>query len=314
MKRMILLSLIIFFFSVGFSQTTENSSGVIEFNMSKKGTEPKNSSHDNLIPSDVDIDIPVTGMLSPSTYALIFGNEDYSSFQRGLSSEVNVNYAIHDAEIFKTYCIKTLGIPEKQIKLIINATSGQMNEGITWLNNLARISEGNVELILYYAGHGLPEEATRDPYLIPVDISGINVTLGIKLSDLYRKLTEFPAKKITVFLDACFTGGARNQGLLTTRGVKIKPNENVITGNMVVFTSSSGNESSGYFAEKQHGYFTYFLLKKLQETKGKVTYFELADYIHRNVQKETSLTTKTQTPQILSSPGLANTWGNWELR
>jgi hypothetical protein len=314
MKRIILLSVIILSSSSSFSQTTETSSGVIEFNMSKKGTEQKNSTHENLIPSDVDIDIPVTDVVRTNTYALIFGNEDYSSFQSGLSSEANVNYAIHDAEIFREYCIKTLGIPEKQIKFYKNATSGQMIQGISWINNLASIDEGNAELIFYYAGHGLPDEVTKDPYLIPVDISGINVSLGIKLSDAYRKLTEYPAKRIIVFLDACFTGGARNQGLISARGVKIKPNEDNISGNMVVFTSSSGNESSGSFVEKQHGYFTYFLLKKLKESKGKITYSELADYIQKSVLKETGLTSKTQTPQVLISPEITKIWSSWEIR
>ena len=54
------------------------------------------------------------------------------------------------------------------------------------------------------------------------------------------------------------------------KGVKIKPKEETIAGNMVVFASSSGNESSGIYREQQHGYFTYFLLKKLQETKGEL--------------------------------------------
>jgi hypothetical protein len=80
--------------------------------------------------SDVDIDIPVTNQIKSNTYALIIGNEDYSSFQTGLTSEVNVDFAINDARIFKEYCYSTLGIPEKQIKFLANATAGQMNQGI----------------------------------------------------------------------------------------------------------------------------------------------------------------------------------------
>ena len=71
-----------------------------------------------------------------------------------------------------------------------------------------------------------------------------------------------------MFLDACFSGGGRDQGLLAARGVKIKPKEESFLGNMVVFASSSGEEKSLPYEEKQHGLFTYFLLKKLKETKG----------------------------------------------
>lgn len=264
--------------------------------------------------SDVDIEIPTNTTIKTNTYALIIGNEDYNSFQTGLNTEVNVDYAMNDAKIFKEYCIKTLGIPEKQIKLLINATSGQMNQGIAWLNNLAKVDNGNAELIFYYSGHGLPDEQTKESYLIPVDISGSNVTQAIKLTDVYTKLNEHTAKKVTVFLDACFSGGARNQGLITMKGVKIKPKENIVTGNMVVISSSTGEESSGVYREKQHGFMTYFLLKKLQESKGNISYKELADFIIESVKKETALSGKNQTPQLNYSSNVENSWTNWKIK
>jgi hypothetical protein len=263
---------------------------------------------------DIDIDIPVTNQIKSNAYALIIGNEDYSSFQTGLTSEVNVDFAINDARVFKEYCYSALGIPEKQIKFLANATSGQMNQGIAWLINLAKVDEGKAELVFYYSGHGLPEEQTKEPYLIPVDISGNNVSLAIRLSDLYNKLNEYPVKKVSVFLDACFSGGGRNQGLVAMKGVKVRPKENMITGNMIVLSSSTGEESSGVYREKQHGYMTYFLLKKLQETKGNIIYRELADYIIETVKKETALNGKIQTPQCSYSPAVENVWTNLKLK
>jgi hypothetical protein len=265
-------------------------------------------------PSDVDVDIPVYGSVKTNTYALIIGNEDYSSFQTGLSTEVNVDYAVNDARVFKDYCKKTMGIPEKQIKLLTNATYGQMNQGIAWLSNLAGIDEGNAELIFYYSGHGLPDEETKEPYLIPVDISGSNVTQGIKLADVYTKLNEYPSQRITAFLDACFSGGSRNQGLVAMKGVKVKPKENLIMGNMVVLSSSTGTESSGVYREKQHGYMTYFMLKALQESEGNITYKELADRVIDNVKKETALNGKIQTPQLNYSQGVEDVWPDWKIR
>lgn len=264
--------------------------------------------------SDVDIDIPISKEIKPNTYALIIGNEDYSSFQTDLSSEVNVDYAINDAKVFKDYCIKTLGIPEKQVKLLTNATTGQMTQGIAWLNSLAKVDNGKAELIFYYSGHGLPDEETKEPYLIPVDISGNNVSLAIKLADVYHKLNENPSQKVTIFLDACFSGGSRNQGLIAMKGVKVRPKETILNGNMLVFASSTGVESSGVYREKQHGYMTYYLLKKIQETKGNITYKELSDFVIETVSKESTLNGKTQTPQFMVSPSIENTWGNWKLK
>ncbi len=266
------------------------------------------------VKSDVDNNIPVNDITKNNTYALIIGNEDYSSFQTDLSSEVNVDFAINDAMIFKEYCIKTLGIPDKQIKFLTNATLGQMNQGIAWLKNLAKIDNGKAELIFYYSGHGLPDEQTKESYLMPVDISGGNISLAIKLSDVYNKLNVYPAKRVVVFLDACFSGGARNQGLIAMKGVKVKPKENQITGNMIVLSSSTGDESSGVYREKQHGYMTYYLLKKLQKTKGDITYKELADFVIESVTKETALKGKTQTPQCSYSLRVKDVWLNWKLK
>ena len=59
--------------------------------------------------SDIDINIPVNSK-NKFRYALIIGNEDYSSFQSNLNSEQNVPFAINDARIFKQYALKTLGV------------------------------------------------------------------------------------------------------------------------------------------------------------------------------------------------------------
>jgi len=264
--------------------------------------------------AEVDTDIPVSGIVKSNTYALIIGNEDYTTFQPDLSNEVNVDFAANDAKVFKEYCVKTFGIPEKQVKLLVNATSGQMNQGIAWLTNLISVDEGNAEVIVYYSGHGLPDEKTKEGYLIPVDVSGNNVNQGVRMNDLYAKLNEFPSKKVTVFLDACFSGGARNQALVAMKGVKVRPKENVVNGKIVVFTSSSGDESSGVYREKQHGYMTYFLLKNIQDSKGNISYKDLANALISNVKKETALNGKVQTPQVNASSDVEGTWETWKIK
>lgn len=262
----------------------------------------------------VDKNIPNTGNTHSNRYALIIGNEDYSTRQSGLAKEVNVDFAANDARIFKEYAVNTLGVPERQVKLLVDATAAEIRRELDWISRLAEIGEGNAELIFYYSGHGLPDENTHESYLIPVDVSGANITEGIKLSEVYEKLTKSPIRRVTVFLDACFSGGARNQGLLAMKSVKIKPKTDVFKGNMVVFASSSGEESSGVDREKQHGYFTWFLLKKLQETKGEVTYKEMKDYVIKNVTLETTLVSKPQTPQVMVSPEAEGAWEAWSFK
>ena len=102
-----------------------------------------------------------------------------------------------------------------------------------------------------------------------------------------------------MFLDACFSGGARNESLVAMKGLKIRPKEEDVSGNTVVFASSSGNESSVY-REKRHGYFTYFLLKKLQESKGDVDYKTLNTYLNYQVKKAAGLSGKYKTHNVNS--------------
>jgi hypothetical protein len=263
---------------------------------------------------DVDTDIPTTNSSQTKSYALIIGNEDYKSKQIGLTAEQNVDYAINDALIFSQYCKNTFGIPSKQIKVLQNATAAEMNRGIAWLKNLTKLEEGNAKVIFYYSGHGLPHEQTKEAYLIPTDVAGTNLEYAIKLNDVYKSLTEYPALQVNVFLDACFSGGGRNQGLLAMKGIRIKPKGNQITGNLVVFSSSTGNESSAVYRDKQHGYFTYYLLKKLKDTKGEVTLEELGNYVVRAVSRETTLDGMIQTPQINFSPQIESKWGNLKLK
>ena len=265
--------------------------------------------------SDVDKNIPLNNSVDENKFALIIGNEDYSSFQPNLTSEMNVEYANNDALVFKEYCVKTFGVPEKNVTCILNATAGKLSQAIDKINKLIQVTNGKANVIVYYAGHGLPDEITKEPYLIPVDVSGSNVASAIKLSSLYQKLTEFPSQQITVFMDACFSGGGREAGLLAVRGVKITPKADYLNGNIVVFTASSGEESSLPWKEKQHGMFTYFLLKKFQETNGDVSLSELDLFLKNKVELESVRTNnKTQNPQVLFSPEEIDKWKNVRLK
>ena len=265
--------------------------------------------------SDVDKNIPEISEKNDNKYALIIGNEEYAQKQSGLSTEINVEYARSDAAVFRDYVVKTLGFPEDQVVLLTDATTGMMNQKLEWISKLCSKAGKDGELLFYYAGHGLPDEVTHIPYLIPVDVNGTNVTLGIKLSDVYKKFSETGAKKISIFLDACFTGGGRESGLLAARSVKVKPTEEILAGNFVVFAATTKDQSALPYTKQKHGMFTYFLLKKLQESKGNLTYQEFTDYVIKNVSKESLVVNqKEQDPTVNVSPEVVSSWQTWKLK
>ena len=113
----------------------------------------------------------------------------------------------------------------------------------------------------------------------------------------------FNAKATDFFIYTSFSAAQREEGMLTSvRGVAIK-------GNMVVFSAASGDETAYPYTEKNHGLFTYFLLKKLQETQGSVTLGKLDNYIIDNVTKESVVSNgKSQTPTVMVSTAIENNW------
>lgn len=253
--------------------------------------------------SDVDTNIPSSGIVNDKTFAVIVANEKYQSV-------TEVDCAENDGNMFREYCHKTLGVPEKNIHFVPNATLVNMWAQVDWLESIAKAYDGDASLIFYYAGHGIPDEGTRDAYLLPVDGSGSNVKTGYKLSELYSSLSKFPTRQTVVLLDACFSGAERTGDMLVAaRGVALKSKKEVPKGNLIVFSAASGDETAYQYADKGHGLFTYFLLKKLKETKGDVSLGDLAAYVQEQVYRHSVIeNSKSQTPTVILPSELSGDW------
>ena len=272
----------------------------IEVEVKQENTVQNNSKIENKNTSvglaDIDLNIPVNIQSNDKTFVVIIANENYQK-------EVKVQFASNDGKVFKEYCEKTLGVPSKNIHYAQDASFGNMKSEIKWISDVASAYNGKAKLIFYYAGHGMPNEADKSAYMLPTDGFSSDFETAIKLDDLYAHLNTNPSLNVTVFLDACFSGSVRDNGMLANaRGVKIKPKSEQIKGNMIVFSAATGEESAYPYKEKQHGLFTYFLLKKLQETKGNVSYANLSNYIIENVKQQSIVVNqKSQTPQVNAS-------------
>ena len=257
---------------------------------------------------DVDDDIPIVVKKNEKVFAVVIANEKYQT-------EKAVQYAKNDGRVFAEYCRKTLGLPEKNIHYVTDATLNNLKYELKWLQNVMKVYRGEAKVIFYYAGHGIPDEQNKNGYLLPIDGYGSEVTTGYALDDLFKTLGNMPSKSVTIFLDACFSGAKRDGDMLaSTRGVAIKVKQNAPQGNMVVFSAAQGDETAYPYNEFEHGLFTYYLLKKLRETKGDVTLGELGDYIKTKVEQQSIVVNgKLQSPSIMSAPLIGNDWKTWKL-
>lgn len=258
--------------------------------------------------SDVDINIPITNKVADNTFALIISNENYKRAE-------NVPFAHNDGKVFSQYMKLCVGLPESHIIHIEDASLSDIKYALNRIKEISEAYEGDAKIIVYYSGHGIPNEKTQEGYLLPSDGYVSDPTTALKLNDLYTTLGDLNAKSLILFLDACFSGAKKDGGMLASaRGVAIKTHQETPTGNLVVVSASQGEQTAFPYASKEHGMMTYFLLKKLQDSKGDANLGELSDYIISNVKK-TSLVEngKSQIPTVTFDEN-NNGWNKQTLR
>lgn len=263
------------------------------------------------IDNSIDLNIPTFASNNKRTFVFTIGNENYQDADA-------VPFAINDATVFSKYCNQTLGVPIKNLNRYKDVTYGKLLEVEARMREIARLypaERDKITFIVYYAGHGFPEESTNNAYLLPVDGTPKRPEACYSLQRLYDCLGETGVGRAVVFLDACFTGSKRGSGMIAqARGTVIKPRECEPHGNTVVFAAASGMQTAHPYEEKGHGLFTYFLLRKLRDTKGEVSLGELSNYLSSEVNREATLTIKkAQNPEVVPSADFTG-WENMKLK
>lgn len=257
--------------------------------------------------SSVDTNIPVNSEVKDKTFVLVISNENYKH-------EESVPYALNDGEVFAVYCEKALGVPAKNIKRLPDATLNDMNHELDWLTQVVQAFDGEASVMVYYSGHGMPDENSKEAYLLPVDGYSTDPGSGLSTKVLYDRLNSLQSQRTLVFLDACFSGAKRDGSMMaSSRGVALKVKDEPVKGNMVVFSAAQGNETAYPYKGHQHGMFTYFVLDKLNQTGGCVTLGELSDYVTKQVKQNSILENgKSQTPSVAAASSNTD-WRNWKL-
>lgn len=259
--------------------------------------------------SDVDKDIPTAKKQAENTFAFIIANENYA--------DAPVPYSLNDGRMFKEYCQKTLGLPEKNINLYEDATFGIIISAVEKMKSIADAYDGEANVIFYYAGHGFPDEKQNSAYLLPIDGDASSITTtGYSLAKLYKEISQLKLKSSILFLDACFSGAKReDQMLAQSRGVAIKVKSDVPEGKMLVFSAAQGDETAHQMEDKHHGLFTYYLLKGIQSMGSDVEMGALTEYVTKQVKRQSVvINNKKQTPTVVPSQALTNTWQTLKLK
>ncbi|MFH2203276.1 MAG: caspase family protein [Elusimicrobiota bacterium] len=253
-------------------------------------------------PATADVDAPphTETARDPAAYAVVVGVEKYR--ESGLPA---VDYAARDAQAVHAYLTQSMGFDSRNVILLQNESAAKTDLEKylgAWLNN--RVTKKS-RVFVYFAGHGAPDPATGEGYLIPYDGDpSYTKETAYPLKKLYASLASLPAEEVTVVLDSCFSGrGKRSVIAKGARPLVLTKSEKTAGENTVVLSAAGADQISTFQQDAEHGLLTYYLLRGLRgdadaDGNGRITTGELFAYTQPAVEREARLQNVSQTPTL----------------
>ncbi len=257
-----------------------------------KKTNIKRKIFDDLNPTLIKAEI------NPSAVAIIIGIEDYKN-------TFVAPYAGNDALAFYDFVNFSLGVPEENIKLLMNDNAGRTSTLKTlakWLPKM--VKEDKSDIYIFFSGHGLASDDGEELYLLPSDGDPDLLEDSTLLrNQVFDRIAKLNPRSVTVFLDTCYSGATRTEEILVAaKPIFIEAKEQNIPENFTVFSASAGRETAKILEEAEHGLFSYYMMKGLEgeadiNSDNQITNGELITFINNNVSKQAN-----QTPQLNGDP------------
>ena len=276
----------------------------------------------------VDYNIPtLPAGTNKETYVVIVANEGYDA------PLPDCDYALNDGQAFQRYCVQTLGIPARHIRLLENASIDELRtDGIRWLLDITTASRGRANIILYYAGHGFSDPDYK-PYLLFSDVNTRQIrswngrteldpdaylsrreannlmAQSLPLDTLCAWFNRVPNLGITFILDCGFNGAQRNgEPLINLKRSDARVKGLRIRQDIVIFAAADVTKTAYAFADQRHGFLTYYLLHELKRTRGDIAYGPLYESILKDLGYESSLQGRLQEPIVIGGGKLKESW------
>lgn len=221
--------------------------------------------------------------------AVIIGNRNYKGRIH------KVDFAHNDADAMKRFVLDRLGYRDGNVIDLRDASQAQMlavfgnsqtHEGklFNW------VKPDKSDVTVFYSGHGVPGMRDRRAYLLPVDGDADHAEItGVPIDTLFANLAKIPARSMTVFLDACFSGESPKGTIVrSTSGISVAPKMPASASNMTVITAAQGDQFASWDEKAGHGLFTKHLLEALEgaadekgfgNADGKITLAEVQTYL-----------------------------------
>lgn len=257
---------------------------------------------------------PAPPAAPPSTqWAVIIGVGGYEN-----SGVPRLRYSVADADaIYQT--LVSAGFKKENILLLTDKTERKPTlRNIKWALGtfLARSAHKDDLVMIYFAGHGASEVDQRgierdglSKYLVPVDADPDDLySTALPMDEMQNVLARIEAERITVFLDACYSGAAGGRTFASTKTRTVNVDDIFLdrltrSKGRAIVTASRPSELSIELAELGHGIFTYYLVRGLQgyadtNRDGIVSLQELYEYLAQEVSRKSRQVGGNQHPML----------------
>ena len=211
---------------------------------------------------------------------------------------MSVKYALNDAQAVRRYLIESLGYRTENGIYLENATQskflsifGNENTHQGRFYDSAQ-PDGTSDIFVDYSGHGAPDIATNGGCFVLIDSDPVRVRLnGYSLNLLYRNLKKIPDRYCTVVIDTCFSGRSIQGPLIKNISPLMLPKIEIPRlpeSNSILMTTSTGQQVSCWYPDKEHSLFTYYFLDPPRgevdtDTNKLLTFSEIKQYINQKV-------------------------------
>ena len=240
------------------------------------------------------------GRPAPHTVMVVVGIDQYENAPRA-------SFAERDAAVFATFARTALGISDDNLKVLTGRNARRLDWEralTTWLPS--RLHAGNGTVLVYFAGHGIPNDDGTRLYLMPYD--GDREVLdqsAMGRDTLIERLQAAGASHVTLILDTCFAGLNRDGDSLTAdaRPIAIVPKAAKAGENVTILSAAQGTQLSLALKAAGHGLYSYMLLKGLEgaadsNNDHRITAQELHAYAADQVNRQATQMGHKQNPVL----------------
>ena len=232
---------------------------------------------------------------NPQGVAVIIGNADYEH-----RDVPDVTFAHRDADAFRRYVVDILGYDPENVVDLRDASRRELFDALGTKSDPRSLlwsyldPVGGSDVVVFYSGHGVPGVNDGRGYLLPVDADPKAAEDdGYPIDLLYRNVGGLEeARSVRVYLDACFSGGSNEGGLIRNASpVYVEATLPEGVGDKVTsLTAASGKQVASWDENARHGLFTHHLLNALYgrgdaDEDGEVTAAEVKAYLDRHMTR-----------------------------